>query len=74
MTVSVPPRLREAYQDGRLLIFVGSGISSAVEWENDGDAVRGVSWGELVGAAAELIVLQNLDRRSAGPKQYDRTE
>ncbi len=47
-----PVELRSLYRDGRLLPFVGAGVSASVEW-NDGTRDRqGPSWAEVVDRAA----------------------
>lgn len=42
--------VRARYLEGRLLPFIGSGVSRAVEWESG--SKRGLSWSELVDQAA----------------------
>lgn len=50
-----PPELRDHYQEGRLMIFVGAGASMSVQWK-DGDTLRrGPSWWELVDEAARQL-------------------
>lgn len=44
--------LKSLYRDGRLLPFVGAGISSSVEWDVGGTVQRGPSWEQLVDQAA----------------------
>jgi len=47
--------LRSLYRDGRLLPFVGAGVSASVEWSDGEKILRGPSWEEIVNqAAAEL--------------------
>jgi hypothetical protein len=47
--------LRSLYRDGRLLPFVGAGVSASVEWTDGARVLRGPSWEEIVNqAAAEL--------------------
>lgn len=53
---AVPPQLKTLYREGRLIIFVGAGVSSGVSWTGpDGAQRRGVSWRELVDRAVELL-------------------
>jgi NAD-dependent SIR2 family protein deacetylase len=53
---AVPPQLKRLYKDGRLVVFVGSGASTAVQWTNsDQTTGRGVTWRGLVDKAAELL-------------------
>ena len=47
--------LRSLYRDGRLLPFVGAGVSASVEWRDGERVLGGPSWEEIVNrAAAEL--------------------
>lgn len=55
MTVQCPPDLRELYLTGRLIPFVGAGVSSGVSWTRNGQTQSGPSWTELVNKAAELV-------------------
>jgi NAD-dependent SIR2 family protein deacetylase len=50
-----PADLRARYSEGRLVPFIGAGISMAVNWERNGQTRRGLSWRELVSHAAELL-------------------
>jgi hypothetical protein len=51
-----PRELRDRYQDGRVLPFIGAGASMSVSWKNEnGEEVRGPSWGEMVNQAASLL-------------------
>ena len=46
------PELRSLYRDGRLLPFVGAGVSASVKWRVGEQERRGPTWDELVGHAA----------------------
>lgn len=48
-------QLRGRYQEGRLVPFVGAGVSMAVTWEADGRQHRGPSWSEVVDHACHLL-------------------
>jgi hypothetical protein len=50
--MSLPLELRTLYRDGRLLPFVGAGISASVEWCEKGQIKSGPTWSELVERAA----------------------
>lgn len=53
--MSAPIELRSLYRDGRLLPFIGAGVSASVEWTDGTNIRQGPSWGELVDrATAEL--------------------
>jgi SIR2-like domain len=52
MSVEVPRDLRNLYKAGRLIAFVGSGISSSFKWSG---GTTGVSWSELTEYAIKLI-------------------
>lgn len=56
MTAICPYPLKKLYQEGRVLPFVGAGVSASVKWTNkDGKLVRGPSWNELVAQAATIL-------------------
>ncbi len=38
------PELRDRYQEGRLIPFIGAGVSMSVKWEENGREKRGPSW------------------------------
>ena len=59
--MSVPLELRTLYRDGRLLPFIGAGVSASVEWDDAGTTTRGPSWTELVDHAASELGFQNAD-------------
>lgn len=50
--MSAPLELRSLYRDGRLLPFIGAGVSASVEWTVDGKVRRGPSWEAVVNRAA----------------------
>jgi hypothetical protein len=51
----IPNALRSAYQQGRLITFVGAGASMSVNWVDGGTPKRGPSWRELVDEAARRL-------------------
>jgi hypothetical protein len=53
--VRAPIELHRLYQQGRLVPFIGAGISRAVRWARDGESRQGVLWREMVDKAAELL-------------------
>ena len=53
--MTVPEQLRNLYRNERVIPFIGAGVSMSVEWEHEGEQVRGPSWGELVDQAARLL-------------------
>lgn len=55
MSVSCPEHLKTVYAQGRLIPFVGAGISAGVSWTVNGETRRGPTWAELVDQAAQLI-------------------
>jgi hypothetical protein len=59
--MSAPLELRTLYRDGRLLPFVGAGVSSSVEWNENGQTMRGPSWSQLVDHAAGELGFQSAD-------------
>jgi hypothetical protein len=56
-----PLELRSLYRDGRILPFVGAGISASVQWVEGGVIKRGPSWTELVDRAALELGFQKTD-------------
>jgi hypothetical protein len=57
--MSVPAELRSLYRDGRLIPFVGAGVSASVKW-NDGSKERqGPSWGDVVEQATRELGFSN---------------
>ena len=59
--MTAPLELRSLYRDGRLLPFVGAGVSASVEWVESGAKKRGPSWTELVDRAALELGFQKVD-------------
>lgn len=47
--------LRKHYRSGRLLPFLGAGVSMSVEWQDTGQPRRGLSWSEFVDQAARHL-------------------
>lgn len=50
-----PTELRDVYSTGRLIPFIGAGVSMSVLWEQGGHKKRGPSWAELVNEAARRL-------------------
>lgn len=48
-------RLRKHYQEGRLIPFIGAGVSMSVRWKEGTEDKRGPSWEELVNQAAREL-------------------
>lgn len=56
MTPTCPPDLRAHYRAGRLIPFVGAGISAGMRWQDaSGDVVSPPSWNALVEKASSLL-------------------
>lgn len=47
--------LRRLYREGRLIPFVGAGVSRSVEWKSGETPMRGVLWKEFVDEAARQL-------------------
>lgn len=47
--------LKARYREGRLLPFVGAGVSMGVSWDEHGEQKHGPSWSELVDEAARKL-------------------
>lgn len=56
-----PKELREAYQKGRVVPFLGAGVSMSVTWDRGGKTVRGPSWKEVVDQAARELGFEHPD-------------
>lgn len=50
-----PVELRALYKQGRVIPFVGAGISMSVTWQEDGEERKGPSWRQLVDEAIRLM-------------------
>ena len=59
--MNCPEELRQRYREGRVIPFVGAGVSMSVTWETDGQLLRGPSWRELVDQAATMLGFENPD-------------
>lgn len=57
--MNFPPELAYRYREGRLIPFIGAGVSMSVTW--DGGKKRGPSWRELVDEAAKKLGFQSPD-------------
>ena len=55
MAVDCPRELRMRYKEGRVLPFIGAGVSMSVEWQQGDTLRRGPSWKELVDESARLM-------------------
>ena len=53
--MSIPRELQRLYSEGRLVPFVGAGVSMSVHWKAGGDDKRGPSWSEMVDQAAHML-------------------
>lgn len=56
-----PFELKKAYREGRVIPFIGAGVSMSVEWEENGQKKRGPSWSELVERATDLMGFETID-------------
>jgi hypothetical protein len=62
MPAKCPAALRRAYDLGRVLPFIGAGVSMAVAWKDAaGNDKRGISWGELVDEATKQLGFEKPD-------------
>lgn len=53
--MTCPDGLKRRYREGRVIPFIGAGVSMSVHWEKDGELKRGPSWSELVERATQLL-------------------
>ena len=56
----IVPELRSLYRNGRLLPFVGAGVSASVTWRDSNKECHGPSWDELVERAAEELGFEDI--------------
>lgn len=54
-----PPELRQRYQEGRVIPFIGAGVSMSVTWKSGKEVKRGPSWSELVEQATRILGFDN---------------
>jgi hypothetical protein len=59
--MSFPKDLKSVYKEGRLLPFIGAGVSMAVSWREGEEERRGLSWSELVEKASDLLGFSDPD-------------
>ena len=59
--MNIPRELPQLYASGRILPFVGAGVSRSVHWTFDGKNYQGPSWRELVDQAATDLGFENPD-------------
>lgn len=59
--MSFPDNLKKVYNEGRLLPFIGAGVSMSVEWNVGTEIRRGPSWSELVDKASDLLGFNDPD-------------
>jgi hypothetical protein len=61
--LNIPLDLKSRYAEGRLLPFIGAGVSMSVNWKSpeDGSQRRGISWRELVNEAARMLGYEDPD-------------
>ena len=53
--MNIPQGLRKLYQEGRLIPFIGAGVSRSVVWDENGQSRHGPSWSEMVDEVARLL-------------------
>lgn len=51
----IPLDLKQMYRQGRLIPFIGAGVSMGVSWTENGMSRRGPSWGEMVELAVKRL-------------------
>ena len=56
-----PLALKKAYDECRVLPFIGAGASMSVEWDDNGEIKRGPSWSELVEQATKSLGFDSLE-------------
>lgn len=58
---AIPLDLKSRYEEGRLLPFIGAGVSMSVHWSSEEGERRGISWRELVNQAARMLGFEDPD-------------
>jgi hypothetical protein len=53
--MTAPIELKRLYRQGRLVPFIGAGVSRSVEWVHDGASRHGIVWREFVEQAARML-------------------
>jgi SIR2-like domain len=61
VSLNMLPELSARYREGRLLPFIGAGVSAGVSWRQDGEERTGMSWSALVEQAARMIGFDNIE-------------
>ena len=59
--MNCPDELRRRYREGRVIPFLGAGVSMSVQWKQNGALQRGPSWAELVDRATHLLGFESPD-------------
>jgi hypothetical protein len=59
--MGVPAELQRTYREGRLVPFIGAGVSMGISWEGPAGLKRGPSWEQLVAAAAKDLGFHSLE-------------
>ncbi|MFT4048639.1 MAG: SIR2 family protein [Solirubrobacterales bacterium] len=59
--MEIPPDLKSSYAEGRLIPFVGAGVSASVRWKVDEKEFRPPNWPELVNQAAKILEFEDAD-------------
>lgn len=55
MSIDLPPDLRDHYLAGRLIVFVGAGVSASFSWTEGGVEKRAPTWSAVVDEAARQL-------------------
>ena len=53
--MNCPTELQDLYQAGRVIPFVGAGVSMSFSWDIGGSTIRGPSWQDMVDEAARQL-------------------
>ena len=53
--MNIPRELPQLYSSGRIIPFIGAGVSRSVRWTSEGHDRQGPSWRELVDEAAKQL-------------------
>lgn len=59
--MNCPEELRRRYSEGRVVPFVGAGVSMSVSWNTSRGNQRGPSWSELVDRATKILGFETPD-------------
>lgn len=55
----IPNDLKNLYSEGRVIPFIGAGVSMSFTWDQNGSQITGPSWSEMVDEAIKMLGFKN---------------